>query len=548
MERAGKSGGIGLTARTAAAAAAVFVPFFAALVLLSLQYFQSQYEAGIASQQQLLTSRIAADLDQRIRFAQETLGRIGAQMPLRYLGDAAEAQHFLDERITLHLLFDEGLRLVSSEGRLLAQSPRVPGPRGDLPRDDVWAEVARTGRATISSPYRSARARGAVAITIAVPLRDANGGVVAQLQGAVRADGGHIAGDLAKISIGKAGYFVIVTRDRLRVSHPDAERVLKPVPPGGNSAVDRALDEGFEGITETRSTTGLAMIAAVKRLTAVDWVLFGNIPLDEVSAPFRAARSLYAAAAAAGVLLLTIAVWLSLRRVTRPLVAMTLAVERIADHPAVGQRIGGAGAGEVARLASTFDRLLEALDGRDAEQRRAEEERRRLEERLQAQQRLDSLGVLAGGIAHDFNNLLTPIIANASLAMQDLPAGHALRADMQEIVTSARRGAELARRILAFGRRQVLETHVVDLNSELRALEKTLRSAVGEAVDLRVERASVPATVRADPTQLQQAVLNLAANAREAMPRGGKLTLSVAVPGLDGRTPWAPRRLPEGRY
>jgi signal transduction histidine kinase len=437
---------------------------------------------------------------------------------------------------------------VSNEGRVLAQSPAAPGAPGKLPLDDVWAEVARTGRAAISRPYRSTRAGGSVAITIAVPLRAANGGVVAQLHGAVRVDGGNIAGDLAKVAIGKAGYFVIVTRDRLRVSHPDPERVLKEVPSGGNPAVDKAFDEGFEGIMETRSTTGLAMLAAVKRLSAVDWVVFGNMPMDEVSAPFRAARSLYAGAAAVGLLLVTIAVWLSLRRVTRPLVEMTAAVERIAEHPAAGQRIGGAGAGEVARLASSFDRLLEALDGREAEQRRAEEERRRLEERLQAQQRLDSLGVLAGGIAHDFNNLLTPIIANASMAMQDLPAGHALRADMQDIVTSARRGAELARRILAFSRRQVLETQVVDLNAELRALEKPLRSAVGEAIDLRVEPAGIPATVRADPTQLQQAVLNLAANARGAMPGGGRLTISVAVPGLDGRTPWVPRKLPEGRY
>ncbi|HSM92103.1 MAG TPA: ATP-binding protein [Anaeromyxobacteraceae bacterium] len=550
MTQAREIGGIGLTARTAAAAAAVFIPFFAALVYFTSTYFQRRYEEGIAAQQLLLTTRIAADLDQRLRFARDTLEEIASAIGPRQLDVPAEGQRFLDERITLHLLFDEGLRLVSNEGRLLVQSPEVAGARGrDLTRDEAWGAVARAGGAVISKPWGSVLRPGAVAITVAVPVLDARRRPIGQLHGAVRVDGGNIAGDLAKISIGKAGYFVIVTRDRVRVSHPDPARVLKLVPPGVNAAVDRALDAGFEGVLETTSTTGQEMLAAVRRLGAVDWFVFGNMPLEEVRAPFRASLPAYGGAAALGLVLLTIAVWASLRRATRPLVQMTEGIERIAAAPAAGLRIGaGAGAGEVARLASSFDRLLEALDAREADQRRAEEDRRRLEERLQAQQRLDSLGVLAGGIAHDFNNLLTPVIANATLAMQDLPPGHALRADMQEIVTAARRGAELARRILAFSRRQVLETQVVDLNAELRSLEKTLRAVVGEAVELRVEPASVAARVRADPTQLQQAILNLATNAREAMPGGGRLTLSVAVPGLDGRTPWVARRRPEGRY
>jgi CheY-like chemotaxis protein len=132
--------------------------------------------------------------------------------------------------------------------------------------------------------------------------------------------------------------------------------------------------------------------------------------------------------------------------------------------------------------------------------------------------------------------------------MQDLPPGHALRSDMQDIVTAARRGAELARRILAFSRRQVLVTQDLDLNAELRSLEKTLRSVIGDAVELHVETSAAAVRVRADPTQLQQAILALAANAREAMPAGGSLSIAVAVPGLDGRTPWEARKVPEGRY
>jgi signal transduction histidine kinase/CheY-like chemotaxis protein len=549
MDSGGRSAGIGLTARTAAVVTAVFVPFVAALVFFSLQYFQRRYEEGIASQQTLLVSRIAADLDQRIAFARDTLQEIGRAIRPATLAEPAATQRFLDERITLHLLFDEGLRILSNEGRVLVESPDRPGGRGrDLTGDDAWATVARTERPTVSRPYRSARGGSSVVVTIAVPLRDPHGRMVAQLHGAVRVDGGNVAGDLAKLTIGRDGYFVIMTGERLRVSHPDPASVLRIIPRGGNLAVDRAIDQGFEGVMETRNTRGAHMLTAAKRLGAVDWYLFSNLPIAEVRAPFAEARPLYAWAVTCGGLLLVAAVWLSLRRVTRPLVEMTDAVERIAANPVHGQRIGGAGAGEVARLAGSFDRLLEALDAREEERRKADGERRALEGQLQQQQRLDSLGVLAGGIAHDFNNLLTPIIANASMAMQDLPPGHALRADMQEIVAAARRGGELARRILAFSRRQVLETRVVDLNVELRSLEKTLRTMLGEGIDLRVEPSAGPATVRVDPTQLQQVILNLATNAREAMERGGRLTISVAVPGLDGSAPWAVRKRPEGQY
>jgi signal transduction histidine kinase/CheY-like chemotaxis protein len=549
MARGARGTGIGLTARTAAAAAAVFVPFVLALVYFSIAYFQRQYEEGIASQQVLLADRIASSIDNRFANMRDTLVQIARSVKPAYITDRAAGQRFLDERITLRLVFDEGMRLVTNGGVLVAEYPGAPGLSGmDLTSDDAWRAVQRTGRPAFSRPYRSTRGSGSVVVTVAVPVHDGNGAVLGQLHGAVRVDGPNIAGDLARVAIGRDGYFVIITRERLRVLHPDPARVLRVVPVGGNLAVDRAFGEDFEGVMQTANTAGVTVVIAAKRLPTVDWYLFANMLSSEVRAPFRAARPLYAGAAALGMVALVFAVWRSLRRVTRPIVEMTDAVERIAEHPISGQRIAVGGTGEVARLAASFDRLLEALDAREAQQREADVRRRALEAQLQQQQRLDSLGVLAGGIAHDFNNLLTPIIANASLAMQDLPQGHALRSDMQEIVTAARRGAELARRILAFSRRQVLEMQPIDLGEELRSLEKTLRGVVGEAIELRVETGEAVAHVRGDATELQQVILALAANAREAMPDGGKLTITLAVPGLDGRSPWVARKVPEGQY
>jgi signal transduction histidine kinase/CheY-like chemotaxis protein len=531
----------GLTVRTAAAAGAVFVPFVALLVAFSLHYFERRYQDGVASQEQLLVEQLAGDLDDRLAVARDTLAGIARAVPRGLLDKPAALQRFLDERITLHLLFDQGLRMVSPRGELLVESPRdTPGPEVG---DDAWERVTRSRAPAFSRPYRTRG--GDVTFTVGAPVLDGDGNVVAQLHGAIRAESRNVFGDLSRVRVGTSGYFVVLTRDRIRIAHPDPARILEPLPPGANRAADLAIENGFEGVMETRNQSGVEMLTAARRLRTTDWVFFASLPLQEVRAPFRATRPLYAGAVGLGALLLVGAVWLSLRRVVRPLVEMTAAVERIAASPTPGQRIDGIqGADEVGRLAGSFDRLLDALDAREEARRRADGERRSLEEQLQEQRRLDSLGVLAGGIAHDFNNLLTPIIANASLALQDLPPEHPLRPDMQDIVAAARRGAELARRILAFSRRQVLETRVLDLGQELRATEKALRGALGDGIELRVEPCAERLVVRADPTAIQQALLNLAVNAREAMPHGGTFTLSTAMAGPDaGR-----RRRPGARY
>jgi PAS domain S-box-containing protein len=179
---------------------------------------------------------------------------------------------------------------------------------------------------------------------------------------------------------------------------------------------------------------------------------------------------------------------------------------------------------------------------------KAEADRRRLEAQVQQQQRLESLGVLAGGIAHDFNNLLTPIIASADLALQELPAGHPAQQDLEAIVQAGKRGAELTRRILVFGQRQVIESRPIDLNEEVRVAEHMLRRLLGEDVELAFELAPGPCRVRGDATQIQQIVMNLAVNARQAMPRGGRLVVATREVVVDDDAPGTRRKLETGRY
>jgi PAS domain S-box-containing protein len=154
-------------------------------------------------------------------------------------------------------------------------------------------------------------------------------------------------------------------------------------------------------------------------------------------------------------------------------------------------------------------------------------ERTRLEAQLLQAQKMESIGRLAGGVAHDFNNLLTVIIGGAELAYEALDPSHAARDDLQQVRAAGQRAAALTQQLLAFGRRQMLEPRVLDLNTLIRDTEQLLLRLIGEDVRLQTQLTANLAPVRADPHQLQQVLVNLAVNARDAMPTGGVLTITT---------------------
>jgi PAS domain S-box-containing protein len=158
---------------------------------------------------------------------------------------------------------------------------------------------------------------------------------------------------------------------------------------------------------------------------------------------------------------------------------------------------------------------------------------RRLERQVRDSQKLESVGRLAGGVAHDFNNLLVGILGYADLLEQGIRAGHPSLDDLAEIRKAGERARDLTSQLLAVARRQVTEPRVIDVNEVLRESEKLLRRVLGEDIDLAVFLASAPWPVLIDPSGFQQVVLNLAVNARDAMPRGGKLTVETANVEVD---------------
>lgn len=174
-------------------------------------------------------------------------------------------------------------------------------------------------------------------------------------------------------------------------------------------------------------------------------------------------------------------------------------------------------------------------------------EAKQMKQQLLVAHRMETVGRLAGGIAHDFNNLLAVISGYSESLLRRLPADGRLRAPVEEIQKAADRGATLTRQLLAFSRRQVIRPQLLDLNHTVASVCQMLRSVIGQQITIVVRTQPAPVLVKGDPGQMEQVLINLVLNARDAMPTGGRLSISTATIRLSSRRATA-YDLPVGRY
>ena len=172
----------------------------------------------------------------------------------------------------------------------------------------------------------------------------------------------------------------------------------------------------------------------------------------------------------------------------------------------------------------------------------------RLESRLLHVQRLEVLGRIAGGIAHDFNNLLTVIRSFSQFVESELPAGSAARIDIEQVIQAANSAADLTRQLLSFGCTHVVEPQLLDVNATVSRIVAMLRRVIGEDIHIDVDLSPIACAVLADPGQLEQVLMNLAVNARDAMPDGGVLGMRTSAAAIDETPTAGGRTLPPGKY
>jgi signal transduction histidine kinase/ActR/RegA family two-component response regulator len=188
---------------------------------------------------------------------------------------------------------------------------------------------------------------------------------------------------------------------------------------------------------------------------------------------------------------------------------------------------------EQSELVEHLSRLNQQLKAEGAERARAETRSAELEEQVRQSQKMEAVGRLAGGIAHDFNNLLSVIIGYGELVLMRMPPDAPFRAEIDEIRKSGERAAQLTRQLLAFSRKQVLQPEILNLNNAVANMDRMMRRLIGEDIDLFVKLDPDLNDVKFDPGQIEQIIMNLVVNARDAMPRGGKLTIQTANVHLD---------------
>ena len=287
-------------------------------------------------------------------------------------------------------------------------------------------------------------------------------------------------------------------------SEPDAEVLLHQL-----------ADDGF-AVTWARVETADGMRAALR---SSSWqVVLSDFSLPTFSAPAALAV---------------------LRETTLDLPFIIIS-DTIGEEAAVTALKAGAcdfvAKGRLARLGPAIDRELREVELR----REAERAHQLLEERLRQAQKMEAVGQLAGGIAHDFNNLLTAILGYCELLTDQIGADKPVGRDLREVMAAAERAAGLTRQLLAFSRKQVLNLAALDLNQAVGRIEAMLRRLLGEHIRVQTSLADGLPAVMADATQLDQVLLNLALNARDAMPEGGTLTISTRL-GDDSSTDRAVR-------
>ena len=224
------------------------------------------------------------------------------------------------------------------------------------------------------------------------------------------------------------------------------------------------------------------------------------------------------------------------RKISGPITHLADITQRIAASEDFSIRASAGRNDEIGHLYNGFNNMLAHLAERETQRDLARKEKERLESQLFQAQKMESVGRLAGGVAHDFNNILSVITGYSELSLIELDENHPLYENIKTIMESGRRAARLTQQLLAFSRKQVIHKEKLNVKNEIELILKMIKRLLGEDIEIDVVHESDDLCIMADRSQMEQIILNLSINARDAMPKGGSLTIETRMVTLSAET------------
>jgi len=331
---------------------------------------------------------------------------------------------------------------------------------------------------------------------------------------------------------------VVDSADRIVLRSRDADawigKVFPQVPPPSSTRILLPL-----GTIVRSSVDSVERLFGAQMATRMPWRVYVGIPTEYVFGPSQTQFTqdvMFGLLVSLAVVLL--GYWIIARFVS-PIESLTRDAQAISTGDMARRSAIGSN-DEVGTLARTFNTMADAIVERNTALAVSQEQ-------LRQAQKLEALGSFAGGVAHDFNNYLSSIIGHSEMALADLPEVSPIREDVEGVLASAKRAAELTRQILIFSRQQAMTPQRLDPNDVIASIELMIARLLGEAITLTLSLEPQVGVTRADRGQLEQVLMNLAANARDAMPGGGHFQISTRAVDLNDGDPRAPS-LVAGRY
>lgn len=520
-------------------AAVIVAAVITALAFLRARERRTAEERRIIEQSQETATIVARSLDAAIIDAQTLLNS------LRGLVDPNAGPERND--LLLRALYAESpvpysnIYVVDSLGQNLgvAISPTVGRARVNLWSREYFHDALRTQRFTVGLPIRSRTVTGNPwVLPFISPIVDSATKRVRAMVGASVLLDSMEAMRVARALPPGSILSVLDSADRIILRSKDADNWIGKVFPARPraSAVRAPL---AWGTFVTSTIDSVERLFGAQTATRLPWRVYVGIPTENAFGP---SRTQFTQDVLFGLLFsLTVVVlgYSIIARFVAPIESLTADARAISAGD-MARRSTIDSSDEVGLLARTFNTMADAIVERNTALAASQEQ-------LRQAQKLEALGSFAGGVAHDFNNYLSSIIGHSEMALADLPAASPVRDDVEGVLASAQRAAVLTRQILIFSRRQATTPQLLDPNELITGIERMIARLLGEAITLTLSLEPQVGAIRADRDQLEQVLMNLAANSRDAMPSGGRFEITTAAIELTSNHPGTPS-LAAGRY